>query len=471
MPRIGVLFLSILILSCGSRVERHSGPIPKSDRDGGEVWLVTYLAGQKVGYSVMRYARSGTGFRYDNLSKLTLGMMGKTQFVNARSTVITNPDLSLRSFEFELSSQDGTFKANGEVKGGRLVMNTGKGKQSLNLTRALYPIEALGRLIVDSHPEPGAVLNILTFDGTVLDTLPTVVEVLGAESIAIGTERINALKVRVRRAKFDVITFLDENGITVKEESPLGMSSVRVSEREALGGESGYTVDVLRLFAVPVDTAIPEPAKVRRVVLQVSGVDTSEFNLGSDNQRILEKSDQGFTVEITVPEMPLNVRLPVGGEEGFLKPSVSIPCDAALIKNRAREIASTSDDAVKAARKILYWVFGSLKKEAVASLPNALAVLKSMKGDCNEHSVLYAALCRAIGIPAKVAVGLVYLNGSFYYHAWNEVYLGKWVPVDPTFGEFPASALRLKLAEGELSQQAEVLGVVKKIGIRVLEYN
>ena len=27
------------------------------------------------------------------------------------------------------------------------------------------------------------------------------------------------------------------------------------------------------------------------------------------------------------------------------------------------------------------------------------------------------------GIPARIAVGLVYIHGAFYYHAWPEVYL------------------------------------------------
>jgi transglutaminase-like putative cysteine protease len=267
------------------------------------------------------------------------------------------------------------------------------------------------------------------------------------------------------------MTYLDENGMTLKEESPLGMSSVRVSEKEALADESDWTVDVLRLFAVPVDTLIAQPAKVRRVVLEVSGIDTAEFKLVSANQRIAGADEKGIRVEITVPEIPAGIRLPVAAEPEFLKPTVSIQSDEPVVRKKAQEIIGTGDDAVEAARKILSWVFGSLQKEAVASLPNALDVLKGMKGDCNEHSVVYAALCRAVGIPAKVAVGLVYLDGAFYYHAWNEVYLGRWVPVDATFGEFPASALRLKLSEGELSRQAEVLGVVRKIGIRVLEFD
>ena len=103
-------------------------------------------------------------------------------------------------------------------------------------------------------------------------------------------------------------------------------------------------------------------------------------------------------------------------------------------------------------------------------VPECLDVIKTMKGDCNEHAVLFAALARAAGIPTKTAVGLLYMNRAFYYHAWNEVYLGKWIPVDATFGECPASALHLKLAEGELSEQAEILGLVGTIGIKVKEF-
>jgi hypothetical protein len=80
-------------------------------------------------------------------------------------------------------------------------------------------------------------------------------------------------------------------------------------------------------------------------------------------------------------------------------------------------------------------------------------------------------MARAAGIPTKIDVGLIYMNRAFYYHAWNEVYLGKWVPVDATFGEFPASALHLKLAEGDLSQQAEILGLVGSIKIAVKEFD
>jgi transglutaminase-like putative cysteine protease len=66
---------------------------------------------------------------------------------------------------------------------------------------------------------------------------------------------------------------------------------------------------------------------------------------------------------------------------------------------------------------------------------------------------------------------LVNLHGyAYYYHAWCAVWLGKWVPVDPTLNQFPADVGHLKLKEGEISEQAMVLKVVGKLNINTLDY-
>jgi transglutaminase-like putative cysteine protease len=114
-------------------------------------------------------------------------------------------------------------------------------------------------------------------------------------------------------------------------------------------------------------------------------------------------------------------------------------------------------------------VHRELEKVPTFSIPNAVAVLESRRGDCNEHAQLLTALARSLGIPARVASGLAYLDGRFYYHAWVEVWLGDWVAVDPTWGQFPADAAHLRLVTGGLSQQAELLRVIGRLGIDVEE--
>ena len=88
------------------------------------------------------------------------------------------------------------------------------------------------------------------------------------------------------------------------------------------------------------------------------------------------------------------------------------------------------------------------------------------RGDCNEHTQLSVALSRAAGIPARVAAGLAYVDGKFYYHAWPEIWLERWVAIDPTFGQFPADAAHLRFTVGGLGRQAELLRLMGPLKIR-----
>jgi hypothetical protein len=99
-------------------------------------------------------------------------------------------------------------------------------------------------------------------------------------------------------------------------------------------------------------------------------------------------------------------------------------------------------------------------------------------GDCNEHTALYVAMARSIGIPARIAVGLTYvrgISGAFYYHAWPEVYIdegknrGLWLPVDPTLNQFPADATHVRLARGGLDKQTAILPLIGRLKMTILD--
>ena len=111
------------------------------------------------------------------------------------------------------------------------------------------------------------------------------------------------------------------------------------------------------------------------------------------------------------------------------------------------------------AERLTRYVNGLLDKKPTVSLPSAREVLRTKVGDCNEHTALFVAMARSIGMPARIAVGLVFMHGAFYYHAWPEVYItersgrGLWLPVDPTLNQFPADATHLRLARGGLDNR------------------
>jgi transglutaminase-like putative cysteine protease len=134
----------------------------------------------------------------------------------------------------------------------------------------------------------------------------------------------------------------------------------------------------------------------------------------------------------------------------------------------AKRLAGDDLDRIAIARRINRWVYDSLRKEVSVGIPSALQVLHARRGDCNEHAQLFVALARAAGIPARVAAGLAYVDGKFYYHAWPEVALRGWVAVDPTFGQFPADAAHLRFVLGGLNRQAELLRLVGGLTIDVI---
>ena len=57
-------------------------------------------------------------------------------------------------------------------------------------------------------------------------------------------------------------------------------------------------------------------------------------------------------------------------------------------------------------------------------------------GDCGSYSLIFTALCRSVGIPARVANGHWCCAPKKNYHVWNEFYLPDygWIPADATDG-------------------------------------
>lgn len=57
-------------------------------------------------------------------------------------------------------------------------------------------------------------------------------------------------------------------------------------------------------------------------------------------------------------------------------------------------------------------------------------------GDCGSYSLIFTGLCRAVGIPARVANGHWCCKMKKSYHVWNEFYLPGlgWLPADATDG-------------------------------------
>jgi len=68
-----------------------------------------------------------------------------------------------------------------------------------------------------------------------------------------------------------------------------------------------------------------------------------------------------------------------------------------------------------------------------------------------------------------VEAGVVYLRGKFYYHAWNLLYLGRWVTADALFDQLPADVTHIRFVTGSMQQPLDLVGLVGRLTIAILE--
>jgi hypothetical protein len=124
------------------------------------------------------------------------------------------------------------------------------------------------------------------------------------------------------------------------------------------------------------------------------------------------------------------------GLEPFLSPEDFIESEDPVLVRKAKELVGGAADSWEAAKRLSRWVADNIGYD-IPGGASARSTYDLREGECGAHSRLFAAFCRAVGIPARVVWGCMYVptqGGSFGQHAWNEVYMGEagWVPLDTT---------------------------------------
>jgi transglutaminase-like putative cysteine protease len=283
----------------------------------------------------------------------------------------------------------------------------------------------------------------------------------------VGDKEQTIYKLNETFQGMETTSWITQDGETVKEESPLGYVLLKESPQEAKKlDKKGPAVDIIALTRIP-SNAIKDSSQVKYLRARLKGVSLNGFQLNGDRQIL-----KGDTIEIRLQDHSSAYQLPYEGKQlkEYLQPNALIQSDDRRIIDQSIKILSGELDARTAAKKLNDWVYTALVKKPVVSIPSALEVLNQREGDCNEHTALYTALARAAGIPTRMIAGIVFMEDGFYYHAWPEVWINEWVAVDPTFNQFPADATHIRFVSGNLDRQSEILKLVGKLKVEVLEY-
>jgi hypothetical protein len=447
------------------------GPQPLAEGAGEEIWTGVYMNGSKIGYGHYRAApATDASIRIDETSLLRLTVLDREQTVRATVTAHAGSDLAIRRFEVALITDLGTFAAHGRVADGQLDLEVRTGGETthtrLPLAAPLYlPSTARARLGATPLRE-GDALTVQVFDAAAMQHQKMTLRVVGREMLTVAGAAMPAWKVRESFRGMESDVWLDDEGRTLRERGPMGLEVRRESAHDAVtAGWRDAPLDLMGAVAVPV-ADIDAPAERRRLHLRLAGIEG--IRIPTDGRQRLD-GDALLVERERVPEA--SYRLPYAGAErrADLEPTLFLQSDHPRVAAAARAAVGAERDPLRAAERLRRWVHDTLEKRPAATLPNALQVLETRAGDCNEHAVLFAALARAVGLPSRVVAGLVYQDGVFLYHAWNEIWLGDaWLTVDATFDQMPADVTHLKLVEGGPETHAALVPLIGRVSIRVL---
>lgn len=127
--------------------------------------------------------------------------------------------------------------------------------------------------------------------------------------------------------------------------------------------------------------------------------------------------------------------------ERHLEATALMQTEHPLVKKTVEKVVGDEKNARRAAHLLARFVFRHLHKQSLeVSQGDAVKILEECRGDCSEHALLFVALCRAAGIPARQCSGYVCIGGIWGAHAWAEIWTGAWIGADPTTGEVGTAA-------------------------------
>jgi len=288
-----------------------------------------------------------------------------------------------------------------------------------------------------------------------------------------------------------MVIWLDKELSTARSElelQPLGKIVFYRTTKAAATAKNGsaeFSPDIGLSSMIRLNRAIPRPHDTKSAVyrITVKDDDKPETALAQDaRQKIENVKGQTFELHVQAVRAPLGARESAESkaDEKYLKSSYFIDSDNEKVKERAEEAVGRETDPWARAKAIERWVHARMRSDSSVAFCTASQVAQDLRGDCRQHAMLTAAMCRAAGIPSRTALGLVYVNRGgqrpeMGFHMWTEVWIrGQWIGIDATLGRGSIGAAHIKISDHSwyevqsLTPMLPVSRVLGKLSIEVV---
>jgi hypothetical protein len=477
------------------------GELPE-EKTLSEYWMGIYMEGVKVGYShTLETSFSSQGEEYTkfhNESWTKISRLGGTpvEIKTSQESLYRAEGIPIETIvRTQMSETEMAIKA--EVHEDKIVFSSGeKWIKEISYSDAFYLGVPIKKIIHQGNLEPDRVFTFPVLDPLSYAIRDTAFTVIGEEDVLILGKKMRLWHVLTEMTSIIPVTieeWIDETGIiwkSITKASFMTTTSIRMPQNKAME-ISEKNLDIAFSTIIRSNVIFEDPQKVKNITFKLDGISQEaikNFPYDDGSQHLLESKEEFSIVQSVSPIFREKeaISIPVKGE-GFrlnLRPTSFCQSDDPEIMATAAEIVGEERNAWRAAKRIALWVSREINANFDVGFASATEILKNREGDCSEHTVITVALCRAVGIPARAAVGIMYAGGIFAYHMWPEVYVGRWVDLDAKWlatdektGELYTDATHIKLGRSNLDENifeemvSAIAEIIGKLHLEIIDFH
>jgi hypothetical protein len=437
-------------------------------------WYDIYVGDKRYGYAMTEFERAGDEImiRYSRWMKVKKNE--KNTVLTEELRTLTDLSYTIKSFQyFSHYNDENGVRVTGKVEGEDIIcflqasdkMKThtiSTGGKDFYLPITLIPVIHQKMLVPDSP----VVVPMLDPVNLEINDRKVVLEEI--RPIKVGINIFNLYRFRIG----DLIIWSNEAGAIVKELYPSGITLYNSQFEGTMEGPPVKILfDYTNLPFLKSNTTLQFPEDLKALRVRISGFDLDQ-KLYKNSTVTLSGDILNIKKENIEELKKMDIKLPYNGKkmldeyimaDEWIRSDYKPFQDTGLIYARSYKY-----DAFGFVNYLKGYLYTLIKTMPVFMLVDSEDLLKTLFGDYIERSIMFATYSRAAGLPTRIVGGLVYLKGYFYYHVWPEVWLDKWIPVDPTFMQFPADVTHIPLRDGSVDDVVFLVSGLDGIEVEVL---
>jgi hypothetical protein len=504
-----------LLLACVVVPPLHAqAPAPKLIK---ETWDAAYLEGARVGYfqaRVEEVERDGKKLTHTSLA-MNLRIKRYNEVVTLRMETGCDETAEGKVVGVWMTQylDKGKLTQTGEVRNGKLVVrapNDPNGK-ALPWNDEAIGLYAQDRMFQQRKVKPGDRFDFLNYELALTAPVKVRVAVKDPEEVDLlevkkgdGEPQLEHVKKTLLRVESvpdkvevggkevplpRVVSWLDRDFQPARAEMDVpGLGRLTLYRTtKAVAEEEGVAPALLPDLGltslISLNRVIDRPHEARSVVYRVTvkGDDDPASAFARDaRQEVRNVKGNTFELHVKAVREPVAVDKPEQAKEEFLKSNYFLDSDDDKVRELARRAAGDETDPWRKAQRVEKWVHKNMEGSNSVGFATAGQIARDCKGDCRQHAMLTAAMCRAVGVPSRTALGLVYVKDPdrgpvLGFHMWTEVLVkGQWLGLDATLGQGGVGPAHLKIADHSwagtqtLAPTLPVMRVMGKLSVEVV---